>query len=84
MTLEIHPTGPCWITVTVDGSRVLSRLMQAGETETLRVSNEAIIQVGDAGAFAFSIDGRPGLPLGAAGEVKTARITKDTAAQFVR
>jgi cytoskeleton protein RodZ len=84
MTLELHPTGPCWISVTVDGTRVLSRLMQPGEKEMLQVRDAAVIEIGDAGAFAFSIDGRPGKLLGDSGEVKTLRITKETAGQFFR
>ena len=82
--LELHPTGPCWISLTVDGVRVFARMMQPGETEVLDVRDAAVIEIGDAGTFAFSIDGRPGRSLGDSGQVTTARITKDTAAQYVR
>ncbi|OFW06858.1 MAG: hypothetical protein A3H96_14440 [Acidobacteria bacterium RIFCSPLOWO2_02_FULL_67_36] len=84
MIVELHPTGVCWISVTVDGARVLARVMQPGEKTTLRVSQAAVIEVGDAGAFAFSIDGKPARPLGGSGEVKTVRITRETAGQFLR
>jgi cytoskeletal protein RodZ len=82
--LELHPTGPCWVTLTVDGTRVLARLMQAGEKEVRQVRQGAVIEVGDAGAFDFSIDGRPGRSLGGNGQVRTARITRETIAQFLR
>ena len=78
MRLDIHPTGPCWISLTVDGEGVMSRVMLAGETDTREFSESAVIDVGDAGAFAFSIDGRPGRSLGETGQVRTARITRDT------
>src|SRR3990167_5305676 len=84
MIVELHPTGVCWISVTVDGARVLARVMQPGEKTTLRVSQAAVIEVGDAGAFAFSIDGKPARPLGGSGEVKTVRIPRETAGQFLR
>ena len=84
MRLEIHPTGPCWIGLTVDGERVMARVMQAGEKETREVRESVVVDVGDAGAFAFSIDGRPGRPLGRAGQVMTARITRDTMASFLK
>ena len=84
MRLEIHPTGPCWIGLTVDGERVMARVMQAGEKETRDVRDSVVMDVGDAGAFAFSIDGRPGRPLGKAGQVTTARITRDTMASFLQ
>lgn len=84
MRLELHPTGPCWITLTVDGRQVFSRVMQAGEREAYEVRESAIINVGDAGAFAFSIDGRPGRSLGETGQVRTARITRENLAEYIR
>lgn len=84
MRLDIHPTGPCWISLTVDGERVMSRVMQAGETETREIRESAVIDVGDAGAFAFSIDGRPGRSLGETGQVRTARITRDTMTSWLK
>jgi cytoskeleton protein RodZ len=83
MTLELHPTGNCWVRLTVDGRTVLAKLMLAGEKEVRPVREEAIIEVGDAGAFAFSIDGRRGKPLGQPGQVRTARITRPTLARYL-
>jgi cytoskeleton protein RodZ len=83
MTLELHPTGECWIKLTVDGQPVLSRLMLAGEKEVRQIHDIAVIEVGNAGAFAFSVDGRPGKSLGQPGQVRTARITKETLAQYL-
>jgi cytoskeletal protein RodZ len=84
MTLELHPTGDCWIKLTVDGQEVLSRIMLAGEKDVRQVRDSALIEVGNAGAFAFSVDGRPGKPLGQEGQVRTARITRDTLARYVQ
>lgn len=84
MTLDLHPTGDCWIKLTVDGRAVLARVMLAGETDVREVRESVLIEVGNAGAFAFSIDGRPGKPLGLDGQVRTARITRDTLAQYVQ
>ena len=83
MRLEIHPTGACWIKVTADGQDVFAKLMQAGQREVLTVS-EAVISIGDAATFAYTIDGRPGKTLGAPGEIKTARITRETLAEYLR
>lgn len=82
--IALHPTGPCWVSVDVDGKRVLTRVMEPGERETLTVSQSAVITVGDAGAFAYTINGRPGRSLGGGGEVKTARITRENLADYVR
>ena len=53
--------------------------MQPGERESHVVQREAVVEVGDAGAFAFSVNGRPGKPLGDKGQVKTLKLTPATA-----
>ena len=83
MTLELHPTGDCWVKLTVDGRPVLSRLMLAGEKDVRQIHDVVVIEVGDAGAFAFSVDGKPGKALGQTGQVRTARITRETLTQFL-
>lgn len=77
--LELHPTGSCWVSATVDGRRVLARVMEPGERQQFAVKTEAVVEVGDAGAFAYSINGKEGPSLGAAGQVKTLRVTAPSA-----
>lgn len=84
MRIDVHPTGVCWVRLTVDGKVLLARIMQPGERQTVNVHNAATIDVGDASAFAFSIDGRPGRSLGNPGQVTSVRITPATVAQFLR
>lgn len=84
MRLELHPSGSCWVSAVVDGKRVISRIMNAGEREVFEFRQQAVVTVGDAGVFAFTIDGRPGRSLGAPGEVTTARITPATVTQYLR
>ena len=38
------------------------------------MQREAVVEIGDAGAFAFSVNGRPGKPLGDKGQVKTLKL----------
>jgi cytoskeletal protein RodZ len=82
--LDVHPTSQCWVSLTIDGRRLFARIMQAGEREAHPVQREAIVEVGDAGAFAFSVDGREGKPLGDKGQVKTLNLTPASAPQLVR
>jgi cytoskeleton protein RodZ len=82
--LELHPSGPCWISLSVDGERLLARVVAAGERLTYEVRRQAVIDVGDAGVFEYTLNGRPGRSLGGAGQVRTARISPDTLDDYVR
>lgn len=84
LKLDVHPSSECWVSVTVDGRKLFGRVMQGGERESYTVQREAIVEIGDAGAFAFSVNGRAGKPLGDKGQVKTLRLTPSTASQFTR
>jgi cytoskeletal protein RodZ len=83
LALDIATTGDCWVRIIADGKVTVARLMHAGDKERQEVRAKAVIQVGDAGSFTFSINGRPARPLGPAGSVRTAIITKDTLASYV-
>jgi cytoskeleton protein RodZ len=82
--LHLQATAPCWVSLTLDGRRVVSRVLQPGERERYRVFESAVLRVGDTGAFTYTIDGRAGRPLGPRGGVRTVRISRDTLAQLIR
>ena len=67
-----------------DGQRVLYRLVEPGEVIKLEATNDFWFRLGDAGAFEYSLNGVPGKPLGASGDVREVRITRDTLAAFQR
>jgi cytoskeletal protein RodZ len=83
LSLDLHPTAPCWVSLTVDGTKLFARVMNPGEHESHSVRREAVVEIGDAGAFAFSINGKTGKSLGDTGQVKTLKVTPATAAQYV-
>ena len=82
--LEIRPTADCWVSLTLDGKKLFARIVLAGEKQSAVIAKDATVEIGDAGAFAYSIDGKPGKSLGDKGQVKTLKITPATAAQFIR
>jgi cytoskeletal protein RodZ len=84
VNLDIHPTSECWVALTVDGKKLFARLMKPGERESHTVEREAVLEIGNAGAFAYSVNGRPGRPVGDPGESKTLKLTPGTASEYVR
>jgi len=82
-TVSVHPTGPCWVSLTIDGDRVLARVMTDGERESYEVNNQLVLNIGDAGTFSFSIDERPGRSLGGGGQVVTVEINQSNYQSFV-
>lgn len=75
LTLNITPKGPCWISLTVDGQPSFSGLMNSGEQRQVTAREEILLNIGDAGVFAYTLNGVAGRPLGAPGEVVSRRIT---------
>lgn len=83
LTIDIHPNADCWVSATVDGERLFSRVMRAGDREVFEADVEIVVNVGDAGAFAFAINQRPGRLLGTPGQVVTARINRENYRSFL-
>ena len=83
LLIDVHPVAPCWVSLTVDGTLAFSRLMQPGDREVLQAREEIVLNVGDAGAFAFSLNQQPGKPLGNSGQVITVHINQDNIEDFV-
>ncbi len=60
----------CWVEVRADGETVLSRILVAGESETLEAEGEIVLSVGNAGGLAIRVNDQPARPLGRNGEVR--------------
>ena len=83
LTVAVHPTGPCWVSLTIDGERVFTGVLGAGEREVYEAEDQIILNVGDAGLFDFSINQQPGRSLGEPGQVVTVEIDRDNYRSFV-
>ena len=81
--LDIHPINDCWVSVTVDGGTAWTRVMRAGDREGFDVLNEATINVGDAAAFEYTLNGQAGRSLGESGEVVTFTVTPDNLTSYL-
>ena len=83
LNLVLQPTGDCWVSLTIDGDLVFSRVMRRGEQESYEAENEIVLNIGDAGSFGFALNTLNGRSLGGAGEVVTARITHDNYRNYI-
>ncbi len=83
LTMEIVPRAACWVSVTADGDLMFSMLLNAGDKRVVTAREAILLNVGDAGAFAYALNGQPGRPLGAPGEVVSKRITLTNLGEFV-
>jgi cytoskeleton protein RodZ len=70
LVLSLNARQECWVEAQVDGTTVLSRILTQGETQRLEAQSQIVLSVGNAGGITFTINDRPGLPLGREGEVK--------------
>ena len=71
----------CWVTASADGERILYQLMQPGTQQTIRADREVTLRAGDAGGLRLTVNGRETGAFGDDGQVRTMRITPETAAR---
>jgi cytoskeleton protein RodZ len=74
----------CWLSVSVDGTRVPSRTAYAGERIEFAVQRSITMTAGNAGALAITLNGKPARSLGSAGAVVTTTITASGYESFLR
>jgi cytoskeleton protein RodZ len=68
--LRLQITQPCWLSVTVDGKRVVYQTLPAGTVKEFKGVREIRMRAGNAGGVVATIDGQPLGTLGGAGEVQ--------------
>jgi cytoskeletal protein RodZ len=84
LTIALLVKRPCFVSATVDGQKVVDRLLQAGERKTIEVRREMVLTAGDATAISMTLNGVDAKPLGKAGEVVTARVTLANFKEFLQ
>jgi cytoskeletal protein RodZ len=84
LTIALSAKRPCWVSATVDGQKVVDRLLQAGERKLIEVRREMELTAGDAAAISMTINGTNARPLGKAGEVVTARLNMTNFKEFLQ
>jgi hypothetical protein len=77
-------SAPCWLSVSVDGTRAPSRTADAGERLEFAVQRSITMTVGNAGAVSVLLNGKAGRPLGAAGQVVTTTVAASSYESLLR
>jgi cytoskeleton protein RodZ len=74
----------CWLSLSIDGQKVIGRNLQPGERVQYRAKRAADVSLGNAGAIDLMINGKPAKPLGARGQVVTKTITAETIKSLIQ
>jgi len=74
----------CWTKVTADKKVVFEGLMHSGDRRNVTAQRELVLDLGNAGAMTWSLNGKIARPLGSMGETRHIRITPATVGDFVR
>jgi cytoskeleton protein RodZ len=83
LRLVVQPTARCWVHIVADGAVVFAREMSAGEREVREARASFVVTVGNAAAFAYTINDAPGRPLGGEGKVVRVRIDRASLPELV-
>lgn len=84
LALTVLASDECWLSLSVDGQKVVARNLQPGERVQFRARTNIVISAGNAGALTLTINGKPARTLGGRGEVVTSTITLETLKNFVQ
>jgi cytoskeleton protein RodZ len=82
VNIALEAIRPAWVTAVVDGERTVYRTLQPGERVALAGMRDVSIRTGDAGALNWRVNSRPVGPMGQPGEVRTVRVTPESAASI--
>jgi transcriptional regulator with XRE-family HTH domain len=73
----------CELRVVADGTEIVGRVMEPGETVPIELGEEIVLLGNNAAAVQFSINGQAGRQLGQPGDVLSARIGRDDYQDFL-
>jgi hypothetical protein len=69
--------------IVADGAIDVRRQFEPGDRHAVRARREIVLNVGDAGGFRWTINGRPARPLGRSGATREVRITVENYTAFL-
>jgi cytoskeleton protein RodZ len=84
IALHVDATEDSWVRVRVDGAATFAEMMHAGDKRDFKPGHEVVLDVGNAGAVRWSVNGRQARSLGRSGQTGSARITKATLPRYLQ
>jgi cytoskeletal protein RodZ len=77
LQIDLSFSADCWISAAIDGADSKGRLYRAGESVRYSGTREVLFEIGNAGAVAMTIAGKPAKPLGKLGATLRLRVTPE-------
>ncbi|HET9369571.1 MAG TPA: RodZ domain-containing protein [Vicinamibacterales bacterium] len=84
LAIQFEFSADCWVRIAADGQVVLERIIKAGEKQAFTADHEVALNVGNAGAFTWTLNGKPARSLGPSGTTRVVRITRENVDSFLQ
>ena len=83
LRIEVDATEKCWVSIERDGTSVLQKNMEPGETQSFEAVEKFQLTVGNAGGVHLKINGKSAKPLGKPGSVVKLLIDRKNLQDFL-
>lgn len=83
LSVVLSATRPSWIIATVDGKKMVNRLLGVGEEEKLEAGSDLVLTMGDAEAIVMTLNGQVARSFGRSGQTVTARINRTNIREYL-
>jgi cytoskeleton protein RodZ len=83
LRVGVEASADCWLKVLADGLVIHERLLTAGSRQSFVAQQTMVLDVGDACAIRWTINGRPARPIGGAGVHRVVTVTRQNVASFL-
>ena len=84
VVLHVGVSQDCWVRVRVDGVVAFAEVLHAGDERDVKPGRDVLLDVGNAGAVRWTVNGRNARSLGRFGQTGSAHLSKDTLGQYVQ
>lgn len=83
LRVGVEASADCWLKVLADGLVIHERLLTAGSRQTFVAQQTMVLDVGNAGAIRWTINGRQARPIGGTGVHRVVTVTRQNVASFL-